>query len=267
MRPLLAGLLAVAVAAAPAAAADDPPPPSAARVLVRNLWQDQKAIWTSPLHIKRKHVTGLVAFSLIAATLIATDRRASNGLPNTPTQVDAGNAVSYIGAGYTTYGLAGALFFLGRVAHNDRAQEAGLLGAEALVDATLVAQVGKLIARRERPGAGDGGGHFETGGSSFPSGHAITSWALAEVIASEYHDKPLVRIGAYGLASAVSLARVAGRKHFPSDVLAGSVGGFLIGRYVYRSHHQSQRRWSLAPIARVEPATRTYALSLNWSRR
>jgi membrane-associated phospholipid phosphatase len=267
VRPLLAGLLAVAVAAAPVAAADDPAPPPAARVLLHNLWQDQKAIWTSPLHIKRKHASRLVAFSLVAAALIATDRRASNALPNTPGQIDAGNAVSYVGASYTTFGLPGALFFLGRAAGNDRAQEAGLLGAEALVDATLVSTVAKLLARRERPGSDNGSGHFWAGGSSFPSGHAITSWALAEVIAGEYQDKPLVRIGAYGLATAVSLARVAARKHFPSDVLAGSVGGLLIGRYVYRAHHESRRRWSLAPIARIDPATHTYALSLECSRK
>jgi membrane-associated phospholipid phosphatase len=267
VRPLLGGLLAVAIAAAPAAAADDPAPSPAARVLLHNLWQDQKAIWTSPLHIKRKHVSRLVAFSLITVALIATDRRASNALPNTPGQIDTGNAVSQLGAGYTTFGLAGALFFLGRAANNDRAQEAGLLGAEALVDTVIVSNVAKLVARRERPSRDNGRGLFEAGGSSFPSGHAISSWALAEVIASEYHDKPLVRIGAYGLATAVSLARITARKHFPSDVFAGSAAGFLIGRYVYRAHHESSRHWSLAPIARIDSATHTYALSLECSRR
>jgi membrane-associated phospholipid phosphatase len=266
VQPLAASLVAITLAVSPAVAGGDPPPPPVPRTLVGNVLRDQKAIWTSPLRIKRKDAAKLAAFGVITAALIATDRRASDGLPNTLTQVNAGNAVSRIGEGYSTFGFAGALFLFGRVAHNDRAQETGLLGAEALVDATVVAHVGKLIARRERPGAGSGDGHFWAGGSSFPSGHAIATWALAEVVASEYHDKPLVRIGAYGLASAVSVARAASRKHFTSDVFISSVGGFLIGRHVYRSHHPGERKWSLTPLVRAEPATRTYALTLNWSR-
>ena len=44
---------------------------------------------------------------------------------------------------------------------------------------------------------------------------------------------------AYGTASAVSVARVTGRKHFPSDVVVGGVLGWLIGRQVYNRHHDS----------------------------
>ena len=39
-------------------------------------------------------------------------------------------------------------------------------------------------------------------------------------------------VGSYGFATAVSLARVGGLNHFPSDVLVGAVIGELIGRYV-----------------------------------
>jgi hypothetical protein len=46
-----------------------------------------------------------------------------------------------------------------------------------------------------------------------------------------------VQIGAYGLATAVSIARFTGRNHFLSDALVGSAIGYGIGRYVYRTHH------------------------------
>jgi membrane-associated phospholipid phosphatase len=55
-------------------------------------------------------------------------------------------------------------------------------------------------------------------------------------MASEYHDKPLVVVGSYGFATAVSFARVGGLNHFPSDVLVGAVIGELIGRYVVHHH-------------------------------
>ncbi|MGH9931960.1 MAG: phosphatase PAP2 family protein [Pyrinomonadaceae bacterium] len=58
------------------------------------------------------------------------------------------------------------------------------------------------------------------------------------MIAREYgHHRPLVQVGAYGLATAVSLSRYTGRNHFLSDVLVGSAMGYGIGRYVYHKHH------------------------------
>ena len=55
------------------------------------------------------------------------------------------------------------------------------------------------------------------------------------------HDKPLVVFGSYGLASAISLSRVGGLKHFPSDVLIGATIGELIGRYMYHHYHHVEQ--------------------------
>jgi len=41
----------------------------------------------------------------------------------------------------------------------------------------------------------------------------------------------------YSAATGVSLTRVMGQQHFPSDVLVGSAAGWLVGRYVFRKHH------------------------------
>ena len=85
-----------------------------------------------------------------------------------------------------------------------------------------------------------------------------------------------MRFGAYGLASAVSISRFTGRKHFLSDVLVGSALGYGTGRYVYRAHHDptldasdkpqpktpSKRLPFVAP--RFSRATRTYGLALAW---
>ena len=76
---------------------------------------------------------------------------------------------------------------------------------------------------------------------SFVSGHAIVAWSSAAVLASEY-SKPWQQIGIYTLASGVSLTRVLGQNHFPTDALLGSVSGWLIGRYVYHSHHAHLNR-------------------------
>ena len=74
------------------------------------------------------------------------------------------------------------------------------------------------------------------GGDSFPSEHSAAAWSIASVIAHEYPG-PLTSVLAYGAASAISFSRVSAKQHFPSDVLIGSTIGWLVGAYVYRTHH------------------------------
>jgi membrane-associated phospholipid phosphatase len=64
----------------------------------------------------------------------------------------------------------------------------------------------------------------------------VISWSIASVLASRYPDNPWVKYGSYGLATAVSLARVTGQNHYPSDIAVGAILGYLIGHYVIRLH-------------------------------
>jgi hypothetical protein len=132
----------------------------------------------------------------------------------------------------------GGLYLSGRATHNNHLRETGLLSAEALIDSNIVVSALKTASQRQRPPKDDSSGEFFDGGTSFPSGHASSAWAVATVIAQEYgQHRPLVQVGAYGLAAAVSLSRYTGRNHFLSDVLVGSAMGYGIGRYVYHKHH------------------------------
>jgi membrane-associated phospholipid phosphatase len=45
-----------------------------------------------------------------------------------------------------------------------------------------------------------------------------------------------VVIGAYSLATAVSLSRIGGMNHYPSDIAIGAAIGHLIGRFILRQH-------------------------------
>ena len=75
------------------------------------------------------------------------------------------------------------------------------------------------------------------------------AFAFAHVVASRYPDWK-VKLGVYGLAAATAFARVAGREHFPSDVLAGGAIGYLIGGYVVHIHQpgSSQNRIMISPM-------------------
>ena len=71
---------------------------------------------------------------------------------------------------------------------------------------------------------------------SFPSGHTATAFMTATMLTKEYgHKSPWIGIGAYTVASATGLMRMANNKHWLSDVLAGAGIGILsteVGYYL-----------------------------------
>ena len=203
--------------------------------LVKNLARDQKAIWTSPAHIRWGEATWLVPFLGITAGFMVTDHDASLHLSQSP-------ATLHHYTSFSNYGLAGmagagaGLYFLGRVTNDEHKRETGLLSGEAALDGLLVSTSLQDAFGRERPTVDSFHGKFFQSGNSFPSGHATTAWAIASVLSHEYPGT-LTKILAYGAAGAITYARVRGEKHFPSDALVGSGIGWLTGWQVYRSRH------------------------------
>jgi membrane-associated phospholipid phosphatase len=204
--------------------------------------QDQKALWTSPFHTAKSNAKWWAIFGGAAAVLIATDQWTVKDLPNSRTQVSVSTWASRLGAGYTLVPFTAALYFAGTHTQNDQLRETGLIGFETLIDVNVMAEAFKLVADRARPLEGNGKGRFEDGSSSrwsssFPSGHAINTWALASVVAHEYPRPRIIPVLVYAAATTVVVARVGARQHFPGDVLAGSAMGWFMGDYVYGKRH------------------------------
>ncbi len=205
-------------------------------------------------------------FAGATAVAIHYDTRALQELGTDQSRIDTSNTISQFGSTYATLAGGGTLYVVGRLTHNDHLAETGRLGTEAVIDATLVAEALKLATNRERPDEGNGTGGFWPHGTrsfsdSFPSGHAIGSWALARVIAAEYPNR-MTQFGVYAFATAISVSRVTSEKHFPSDALVGSVFGYLIGGYVVRYHatESVDSGFSFVPV--VDVSTHTYGASI-----
>jgi membrane-associated phospholipid phosphatase len=162
-------------------------------------------------------------------------------LPNTNGQRRIGTYTSHLGAAYTLVPISAGFYFLGSAFHRDHFRETGLLAFETLIDTAMVDTLLKATTRRARPLEADGKGEFYDSSSvlnsSWPSGHAINTMALASIFAHEYRHNIAVPIAAYSFAGLVIGARIAAEKHFPGDVLAGSVMGWFIGDYVYAKRH------------------------------
>jgi membrane-associated phospholipid phosphatase len=273
-------MIVVAVVTAVTATAQTPAPTprvsSLEKDFFKNILGDQKAIWTAPFHIQRADTKWIVPGSIGLMALITTDRITGDEIAEFDRQVGASRAVSQAGSVYTLGAVAGSFCLLGRKTNNARARETGLLSTEALVDSLLVGGTLKVITQRARPMTGRERSEFFDGGNSFPSGHSTQAWAVATVIASEYHDRRSIQIAAFATATAVSVARFAEHKHYLSDVLAGSALGFGIGKYVYHKRHRevldasgddgpvSKLRWP-AITPEINRRARQYGLGLTWS--
>lgn len=206
--------------------------------LLKNIVLDQTNLWTSPRRLRFADANWLIPLASVTAASFAVDAPLAKALTRPPTPVSRSATFSNYGIG-ALGGMAGGLFLLGRISHDGHKQETGLLAAEAAVDAVAVTTPLQYAFGRLRPHEGTGQGPFWRGGSSFPSDHSAAAWALASVVAHEYPG-PLTQLLAYGLASAVSVSRVSGGEHFPSDVVIGGVIGWFAGQRVFRAHHDPE---------------------------
>lgn len=204
-----------------------------------NVPGDQKAIWTAPFRLKPTDLTWVVPFAGTTGVLIASDQRNMLRLHSDANAIKLSNNISNAGT-LVLAGVPATMYVLGTLNGSARWRETGLLTGEGLINSLIVNQAISRALGRERPTATDGEGHFfqQYNNPSFPSNHSILSWTAASIIAHEYPGW-LSQGLAYGTASAVSIARVTGREHFPSDVVVGAALGWLIGRQTYRSHHDT----------------------------
>jgi membrane-associated phospholipid phosphatase len=207
-----------------------------------NILRDQAAIWTSPARVREHDFAYLLPLALVTTVAITADHQvmSSSKLNDASLNNHADTASQGLLGGFVAAPVI--LYGLGDIHHDAHATETGILAGEAMVDSLVVDEVLKAATMRERPTLDGAKGKFFQRSvgldSSFPSTHSIVAWSSAAVIASEYPG-PITEITAYGLAAGLSLTRVLGRQHFPSDVLVGSAVGWMVGRYVYHKHHRA----------------------------
>ena len=223
-----------------------PPEEITLRGTPKRLLSDQKAIWTSPLHLRPKDAEWLIPLGVATGLLIGSDQHTmTSAIHINPDGQKKANTISTGGVAALGALPAGA-YLWSLVNHAPQARETGLLAGEALANSLAVNEAFKFVFRRDRPLVNNAAGNFFSSSfsdSSFPSNHAIAAWSIASVVGEEYPGW-LTRTAVYGLASTVSVSRVLAEKHFPTDVLVGSAAGWLIGHYVYKAHHD----YSLTPF-------------------
>jgi len=133
------------------------------------------------------------------------------------------------------------------IRHDTYGQGTALLAGEAVANDAVLMIVLKAITRRARPSEFPPNGAYNDTffathnsvlgkGSSFPSGHAMMAFSVAEVFAQRYKHHKWVPYVAYTLATAISFSRVTTGAHFPSDVFIGAAMGFAIAHFDVLRH-------------------------------
>lgn len=148
-------------------------------------------------------------------------------------------------------GAAGAAVAFG----DSRMQNIGIISLQSIAGAAGVSMATKRLVGRARPDEelGTFSRSSKRSDASFPSNHAAVAFAAITPFAQEY-DAPWL----YGLAAVGSMGRIADRKHWVSDVVAGGVVGYAIGSWLW----QAQRDDSKSSFA-IAPGPKQIALT--WS--
>lgn len=143
---------------------------------------------------------------------------------------------SHAGDGAYLSAFMAGLYLAGEAGGNPGLRRTALLSFESyLISGALVLGL-KTLAGRARPAAGEGSCSFhpfslKSSRQSLPSGHSISAWAVASVIADQM-ENAVLDAAVYSLAACASLSRVHDNKHWASDVFLGAALGYFIGKKI-----------------------------------
>jgi len=182
------------------------------RVLGRNL--------TSNLFTRKNLVPFLIG-SAGALAIAPADQEISGALrEHAPEFGDAGQIIG----GVITVSFVGGSVVASRLTKSDHFRSFSYTLAQAYATNFILSRGLKYATHRMRP---DG-----SASTSFPSGHASDSFAIATVMWSYYGKKwgiPLCVI-----ATLVGVSRIEHGKHWPSDAIAGAALGYISAKTAIR---------------------------------
>jgi membrane-associated phospholipid phosphatase len=145
-------------------------------------------------------------------------------------------AGKYLGGTAEQVAFSLGTYAFGRWRDQPKVAHLGMDLIQAQILSEMMVEPLKLSVGRLRP---DGSNH-----QSFPSGHAVITFATATVI--ERHLGWRKAIVGYAIASYVASSRLHDNVHFLSDVVFGAAVGSIAGRTVV--HHASDY-WAFTPVA------------------
>ena len=234
---------------------EDQNPPESFSKGFKALWDDSIYLLTSPTRMTSRDA--LVVGGVVAGIggVIAADHgiRYTVQKNTSATGRDVADVFNGIGSPAAILGLNVGLIAIGvtnwSYTGDSRLKNAALVSLESEIFTMAAVFIIREAVGRASPNQNKGATHFRpfSGDDSFPSGHAAVSFATAAVFADRF-AQPVGGV-AYGLATAVAVARIYSDKHFASDVVAGGLLGWVIGKALSARHSYVDSDIEIRPLA------------------
>lgn len=232
------------------------------------VFQDLGKILTSPFRMKGKDFLIWGGTALVTGVLIANDEEIYREIKEFQGKnqwvSDISPTVTKLGLGEWNLGIAGAFYLGGLLLKDRKAKETARLTLMTFIHTGIVVQLGKHLTGRQEPKwengidrwAGPAGffkrykegqiSHYD----AFPSGHTITIFGTATVIAEMYKKTIWVPVLSYSLAAMCGLSRITEDTHWLSDVFLGAILGYAIGKYIVKRRNRlGKSKLNLFPTA------------------
>jgi len=218
---------------------------------IKSYFSDSKDVVTAPFRWNKKHWITTTAVVGTTVFLITQDDNIQDFFQQNRNYY-TDNASKYffdpLGKGYYSLPLLGILYLKGIFKEDVRAETTALNGVKAFVISGIIAKIIKQLTHRHRPNQDEisdpwnwDGPISDTEYNSFPSGHTVSGFSIAAVLASSYKDKKWIPVLSYSLATINGLARINDNKHWASDVFMGAVLGIAIGKLVYNNSQKNDK--------------------------
>ena len=229
--------------------------------------EDTRYVLTSPMRWEKDDWLKLaIGTAAVVGTAVILDHPIQSYMQNhrSNTANNIANTFEPFGQEYSFYVIGG--FYLGGTVFGDQnARSLGVDGlSSSLIASVIITPSLKLLVGRSRPVQNQGAETFQpfrSSNNSFPSGHTTQAFVTAAVVANHF-DSPWVAPTAYGIASLVGFARVYHDAHWTSDVLAGGLIGFTVGKTVVYYNQERNRSVSIAPL--LGPDSRGLQITYRW---
>ena len=145
--------------------------------------------------------------------------------------------------------LPAAVFVASLLTRDDKFRDFSASLVRAFAINKVFTQAIKYGTRRKRPDFGlplPNGAPPRMERNSFPSGHTSGNFAWASVVHHHYGWK--AGVPAFLTAAYVGATRIEDSRHHLSDVVAGAVLGYVIGRASSREYQKHRSRFNLRPL-------------------
>ena len=215
---------------------------------LKSYWHSGLTVISQPLHYDWKDWTVFGGVAAATALALVYDDEIYSLVDKTLNNSQSENISKYtdvFGEEYFILPSVALTYAFASISDDCRLKNLSLAALQSFVYAEVASAGLKVLTCRLRPSEFNSQqpiansqtwlGPFKSFEStSFPSGHAMRSFALATTVAGFYPEKKWVGIVSYSLATMTSVGRVISKEHWTSDVIVGAALGYFIGRGVVK---------------------------------